>query len=79
MNLVMVYISKDCATCQSVIDSIKPIVNKFYKFSFKIVDISRQELSISIVPAIFINDELYCYGQVDKKKFYDKLKFTSQK
>ena len=40
---------------------------------FQEVNVKDSEKNISIVPAVFINEELYCYGDFDDQKLLTKL------
>ncbi|GBD90367.1 hypothetical protein BMS3Abin04_01084 [bacterium BMS3Abin04] len=63
------FISKGCSACKRVQEQIENLAvsNKSLKFETK--DILKTKLDKPlIVPALFVNNQLYSYGEVDLKK-----------
>ena len=68
MNLKLV-IAENCPACLRAKQQLKDFheANPDLKLSIeKITEFKKQKLSI--VPALFINDELFAYGEIDSNK-----------
>lgn len=60
-------ISNECNSCSRAEITLKNFVKHNPEIEFTIEDISRSDQGeYSIVPAVFINDELYSYGELNQ-------------
>lgn len=72
-NLTLV-ITTGCPTCNRAEFHLKKIVNRRKNISLDIVDLNNyKDMKIFIVPALIINDELFCYGDIDETKLLEKI------
>ncbi len=68
MNLTL-FINSDCNTCKRVKNNLELLIKKKPGINLLISNISDLRSSnISIVPALFIDDKLYAYGEMDLDK-----------
>jgi predicted thioredoxin/glutaredoxin len=73
MNITL-FITKRCAACERVTKALESILNNKDGIELHVEDIRKvRSKGIIIVPAIFIEDELYAYGDIDEGKFLDRL------
>ena len=64
-------IAQNCSVCKRVIHQLKEFVDAKTHITLLITDINNlTQNKVQIVPALFINNELYSYGEFD----LDKLK-----
>ena len=76
MNITL-FITENCSTCLIVQKKLRRMLSKRSDVSLLVENIrSIKSRGIVIVPAIFIGDELFSYGEFEEKKF---LKFIEQK
>ncbi|RMD48477.1 MAG: hypothetical protein D6830_06795 [Ignavibacteria bacterium] len=63
------YITKNCGTCNKVEADLKNIVSEFPELNYSIYDVAEKHpKNLVIVPALFLDDELYSYGEFDTSK-----------
>ena len=68
MKLKLV-ISDDCQSCSRTKTILSDFVKQNPGIDFKIEDLKESnEKNLFIVPALFINGELFSYGDLDKKQ-----------
>jgi len=77
MNITL-FVRKNCSTCKSVKSQVEWLLGNRNDINLTVEDLeeSRPE-GIIIVPALFIEDELYSYGEIDEKKLLDQLHLHS--
>jgi hypothetical protein len=46
----------------------KKIVNNYSNIHLQVLNINESKKPISIVPAIYVDNELFCYGEIDNNK-----------
>ncbi len=64
------FIANKCCTCTRVRDNLERIAENNSKVTVIISDIAKeQHPPVAIVPALFVDDELYAYGEFDLIKF----------
>jgi len=64
------FIAKHCCTCNRVRNDLEKMTENNKNIQVIISDISKeQNPRVAIVPALFVNDELYAYGEFDLNKF----------
>ncbi len=68
MICVTVYISEKCSVCSRVVGSVKRIVKNYSFIKYQVINVTEINNKCSIVPALYINNELYCYGEFEDKK-----------
>ncbi len=76
MVYLSIYVSDNCRSCEKVVNSTKKIIHKFRNVHFQVLNINECKKFISIVPAIYVDNELFCYGEIDDNKL---SKFISAK
>lgn len=73
MNLTLV-VADHCQVCNRVEKHLLKIKSQYSQISLSVININDLKNSkISITPALLVNDELYCYGDIDEKKLLAKL------
>jgi predicted thioredoxin/glutaredoxin len=76
MNITL-FITDNCLSCQRVENQLKELLRNRKEINFLVEDIKKVESNgIIIVPAVFVNDELYSYGDLDEDKFIERLELT---
>ena len=74
MNLKLI-ISDNCEACDRAKSLLTSIQIEKPNVMFETIHIkSYQGRKISITPALFINDKLFSYGDIDKVKLYNAMK-----
>ncbi len=68
MNFIVIYVADNCTTCDRVISSAKTISSTYPNVELKIKNYKETKKNLTIVPAIFLNQNLFCYGDFDKQK-----------
>lgn len=64
--VLKLYIVYNCPTCLRAIETLKDLVDLNNSLKLEIVDISNLLNShIQIVPALYLNENLFCYGDID--------------
>lgn len=73
MKLTLV-VADHCRVCNRVEKHLYSLQKQYSKISLDIINIDQlKNRKVSITPALFIDDDLYCYGDVDEKKLLAKL------
>lgn len=73
MNLTLV-IADHCRVCNRVEKQLLKIKSQYSQINLSVINIKDLKNSkISITPALLVDDELYCYGDIDEKKLLSKL------
>jgi len=76
MNVTL-FITDNCLSCQRVENQIKKLLRDRKEINLLIEDIKKVNSNgIIIVPAVFVNDKLYSYGDLDEEKFLARLELT---
>lgn len=73
MEYIEIYVAENCSACHRVVHETKRIIGSMPNISLSIKNIKESKKTIAIVPAIFINNNLFCYGEFEKKKFLEIL------
>ncbi|MGA7838912.1 MAG: thioredoxin family protein [Ignavibacteriaceae bacterium] len=69
MNLTL-FVTDNCNACERVRKHLTNILKEHENISFYVENIKyTPNKSILIVPALYVNDELYSYGDLDEEKF----------
>ena len=77
MNITL-FITNRCTSCDRVREVVEQILIKRDDIKLHIEDIRKaRSKGIVIVPALFIEDELFAYGDIDEGKFVERLKTVS--
>ena len=73
MNITL-FVTKNCPACKRVKDQVEWLLRNRNDINLTVEDlkVSRPE-GIIIVPALFIEDELYSYGEIDEEKLLEHL------
>ena len=73
MNITL-FVTKRCAACDRVKAVLEKLTTEREDIMLYIEDIRKiRSKGIVIVPALFIEDELYAYGDIDEGKFLERL------
>ena len=76
MNITL-FITDNCLSCQRVENQLKKLLRDRKEINLLIEDIKKVNSNgIIIAPAVFVNDELYSYGDLDEEKFLERLELT---
>ena len=76
MNITL-FITDNCLSCQRVENQIKELLRNRKEINLLVEDIKKvSSKGIIIAPALFIDDELYSYGDLDEEKFLERLELT---
>lgn len=68
------FITDDCSACIRAERKIKEVIKNRSDVSFFIRNLKdAKPPSVFIVPALFIDDKLYLYGEVDSNKLIDRI------
>jgi glutaredoxin len=77
MNLTL-FITKKCDACDRVRALLEEILSKRNGIKLYVEDVrGADSKGIVIVPALFIEDELYAYGDIDEDKLLEHLQAYS--
>jgi glutaredoxin len=77
MNITL-FVTKRCGACDRVRITVENILRKRDGIKLHIEDIRKSRpKGIVIVPALFIEDELYAYGDIDEWKFMERVETLS--
>ena len=77
MNLTL-FVTNRCTSCHRVRAVLEKIVTERKDIKLYVEDIGKaHSKGIVIVPALFIEGELYAYGDIDEEKFLDRLQMLS--
>ena len=73
MNITL-FVTKNCPACKRVRSQIELLLGNRKDITITIEDLQQiRPEGIVIVPALFINDELYSYGEIDEVKFMERV------
>ena len=68
-----VYVNDNCKVCKRVIKILKEFSNSEPNIQLKIINIKDTDKRVSIVPALFFNDKLYSYGDINMNNLKNKV------
>ena len=73
MNITL-FVTKNCPACKRVKSQVELLLGNRKDINIIIEDLQQtRPEGIVIVPALFINDELYSYGEIDEGKFMERV------
>jgi len=76
MNITL-FITDHCLSCQRVKNQLKELLRNRKEINFLVEDIKQVNSNgVIIVPALFIDDELYSYGDLEEDKFIERLELA---
>lgn len=77
MNITL-FVTKKCNSCDRAISMLEKVATGRKNIRLYVEDIKEaHSKGIVIAPAIFIEDELYAYGDIDEDKFLERLQIHS--
>jgi len=77
MNITL-FVTERCSACDRVKSILEKLTTEREDIMIYIEDIRKvRSKGIVIVPALFIEDELYAYGDIDEEKFLERLHIHS--
>jgi len=69
MNITL-FITDNCLSCLRVENQIRKLLRNWKEINMLVEDIKKVNSNgIIIAPAVFVNDELYSYGDLVKRNF----------
>lgn len=74
MIYLVIYTAENCSTCQRVVKSAKELISNSPNVELTIKNIKDTNKKLTIVPAVFINQNLFCYGDIDKQKLTELIR-----
>ena len=73
MNITL-FVIKNCPACKRVRSQVELLLGNRKDINITIEDLQQtRPEGIVIVPALFIDDELYSYGEIDEVKFMERV------
>jgi len=73
-NKLDLIVAKDCPVCKRTESELLVFIAERNKIKLTITNIGTREFkTISIVPALLIEGNLFCYGEIDFKKLRKRL------
>ncbi|MCH7515862.1 MAG: thioredoxin family protein [Bacteroidetes bacterium] len=76
MNITL-FITGNCLSCRRVENQLKELLNNRKEINLLVENIKKVNSNgIIIAPALFIDDELYSYGDLDEDKFIERLELA---
>ena len=76
MNITL-FITDNCLSCQRVENQIKELLKNRKEINLLVEDIKKVNSNgVIIAPAVFVDDKLYSYGDLDEEKFLERLGLT---
>ena len=79
MNITL-FVVKNCPACKRVKSQVEWLLENRKDINITIEDLHETlPEGIVIVPALFIDDELYSYGEVDEVKFMETVEVAKLK
>jgi glutaredoxin len=79
MNITL-FVTKRCTACDRVRTTVERISGERKDVELHVEDIKEaRPQGIVIVPALFIEDELYSYGDIDENKFLESIEMDLSK
>ena len=70
---INVYVANNCPACKRAVAILQSF--SYYNSGVEVIviNIENSKTTITIVPAVYLNDELYCFGEIDKSKLKQKI------
>jgi len=78
MIKLCVYVTNNCAACKRVVALLKEYTAAENNVQLKIINVKDSTKKVSIVPAVFLNDKLYSFGDINKSDLSKKVYQLSQ-
>lgn len=76
MNITL-FITGNCLSCRRVENQLKELLNNRKEINLLVENIKKVNSNgIIIAPALFIDDELYSYGDLNEDKFLERLELA---
>jgi len=73
MNITL-FVTKSCPACKRVKSQVELLLGNRKDITIVVEDLQQtRPEGIVIVPALFIDDELYSYGEIDEVKFLERV------
>jgi len=77
MNITL-FVTKNCTACKRVKSQIELLLGNRKDITIVVENLQQNRPEgIVIAPALFIDDELYSYGEIDEKKLLNHLHLHS--
>ena len=73
MIYLIIYVSENCTTCTKVVASAKEMTSSLNNVKVEVKKLTDLNGKIVISPAVFLNNELFCYGEIDQQNLLKKV------
>ncbi len=73
MIYLIIYASDNCSMCAKVVASAQEVTKNLNFVNIQVKQLAELNGEILISPAVFLNNELFCYGEIDKQNLLKKL------
>ncbi len=75
---ITLFTTENCSSCKRVETQLKKLLNGRNGFVLHIENIKNiRSKGVIIAPAVFIDEELYSYGDLNEERFLETLNFIS--
>lgn len=77
---ITLFITENCSSCQRVESQVKKILKNKDDINLLVENIEIvKSRGVVIAPALFIDEELYSYGDIDENKFLQRIEIVQAK
>jgi hypothetical protein len=71
---ITLLISDDCRACQRALKALSDLQFNGGKLSYTVTNVANASVNkVPIVPALYVNNKLFCYGDIDTGKLAEYL------
>jgi len=71
---INVYVANNCPACKRAVAILQSFSYYNSGVELIVINIENSKAPVTIVPAVYLNDELYCFGEIDKSKLKLKIR-----
>jgi predicted thioredoxin/glutaredoxin len=73
MIYLIIYVSDNCSASKKVVAAAKEVTNNLNFVNVRVKNLAELNGKIIISPAVFLNNELFCYGEIDQQNLLKRL------
>jgi len=70
---INIYVANNCPACKRVVAILQSFSYYNSRTKVTVINIEKSDAPVTIVPAVYLNDELYCLGEVNQSKLKQKI------
>ena len=70
---INVYVANNCPACKRAVAILQSFSYYNSRINLIVINIESSKAPVTIVPAVYLNDDLYCFGEIDKSKLKQKI------